>query len=67
MPSWCSRNLLLQHGRSTNGGAIFNAGTLILSNCTFAGNFASNLHGINGLSAITNTFTNGTAASAGRP
>ncbi len=61
------KNLLLQHGRSTNGGAIFNAGTLILSNCTFAGNFASNLHGINGLSAITNTFTNGTAASAGRP
>jgi hypothetical protein len=60
-------NLQLLHGRGTNGGAIFNAGALIISNCTIAGNAATNFPGVNGLNAFTNSFTNGTSASAGRP
>jgi hypothetical protein len=60
------RNLQLLHGLSTNGGAIYNAGTLIISNAIIAGNTATNLPGVNGLNAATNSATNGTAAGAGR-
>jgi hypothetical protein len=35
-------NLTLANGRSTNGGAIYNSGTLVLSNSTFSGNSVSN-------------------------
>lgn len=60
------KNLQLMHGLGTNGGAIYNAGTLVVSNCVFGGNLASNLSGVNGLNATTNSTTNGTPASAGR-
>ncbi len=35
-------NLTLANGRSTNGGAIYNSGTLVVSNCIFSGNSVSN-------------------------
>ncbi len=41
-------NLLLTNGGSTNGGAIYNAGTLIISNCLLTGNYATNSSGTNG-------------------
>ena len=41
-------NLILTGGIATNGGAIYNAGTLIVSNCLFAGNTATNTTGTNG-------------------
>jgi hypothetical protein len=41
-------NLELTNGGSTNGGAIYNKGTLIISNCVLTGNMASNISGVNG-------------------
>jgi hypothetical protein len=41
-------NLQLINGVSSSGGAIFNEGTLIISNSIFAGNFATNVTGVNG-------------------
>jgi CSLREA domain-containing protein len=35
-------NLTIANGSGTTGGAVYNAGTLIISNCTFSGNTASN-------------------------
>jgi len=35
-------NLTLANGTSTNGGAIYNSGTLVVSNSVFSGNSASN-------------------------
>ncbi len=49
-------NLQLINGTSTNGGAIYNNGTLIISNCIIAGNAATNVTGING---ATNNSANG--------
>jgi Immunoglobulin domain len=41
-------NLQLINGTSTNGGGIYNNGTLIISNCILAGNSATNVTGVNG-------------------
>jgi hypothetical protein len=58
-------NVVLLRGLGTNGGAIFNEGTLIVTNAIFAGNIASNFSGTNGGNAVSNNFgvpgTNGTA------
>src|SRR5437773_2576124 len=35
-------NLTLANGKSTNGGAIYNSGTLVISNSVFSGNSVSN-------------------------
>ena len=44
-------NLTISGGFNTNGGAIFNSagGTLIISNCLFTGNTATNFAGVAGL------------------
>jgi hypothetical protein len=49
-------NVQVINGTSTNGGAIYNAGTLIISNCIFAGNAATNVSGVAG---TTNSNGNG--------
>jgi len=49
-------NLQIINGQSTNGGAIYNLGTLIISNCIIAGNAATNLSGAEG---TTNSDGNG--------
>ncbi len=49
-------NLQLINGSSTNGGAIYNNGSLIISNCILAGNAATNVTGVNG---ATNSSGNG--------
>ena len=41
-------NLMLTNGGSTNGGAIYNEGTLVISNCLLTGNYATNASGANG-------------------
>jgi hypothetical protein len=38
-------NLQILNGTSTSGGAVFNEGTLIISNCIISGNSATNLSG----------------------
>src|SRR5208283_3049352 len=43
-------NLELTGGAGTNGGAIYNEGTLIISNCLLADNYAINTNGLGGLS-----------------
>jgi len=43
------KNLQILNGQSTNGGAIYNEGVLIISNCIIAGNAATNLSGTNGM------------------
>ncbi|HUD48964.1 MAG TPA: immunoglobulin domain-containing protein [Candidatus Baltobacteraceae bacterium] len=56
-------NLQLLNGISSSGGAIFNEGTLIISNCLIGGNGATNVTGVNG---TTNTSGgNGSDASSG--
>ena len=52
-------NLELTGGRSSNGGAIYNAGTLIISNCLLTGNRATNSSGANGGSGPLNLDSNG--------
>ena len=51
-------NLMLTNGGSTNGGAIYNEGTLVISNCLLTGNYATNATGANGSSG-TNLDSNG--------
>ncbi|HEX3720285.1 MAG TPA: hypothetical protein VH595_20225 [Verrucomicrobiae bacterium] len=41
-------NLQLLNGIAVGGGAIFNEGTLIISNCIISGNAATNINGVNG-------------------
>jgi hypothetical protein len=41
-------NLTLANGRGTNGGAIYNRGTLVLSDCTFSSNGAFGSNGMAG-------------------
>jgi hypothetical protein len=42
-------NLQIINGVSTNGGAIYNNGVLLISNCIIAGNSATNISGTNGM------------------
>ncbi|MGA2174815.1 MAG: immunoglobulin domain-containing protein [Verrucomicrobiota bacterium] len=60
-------NVQLLRGLSTNGGggAIFNEGTLIISNAIIAGNSATNFNGTNGINAATNSGLAGTDAAGG--
>jgi hypothetical protein len=43
------RGLTLANGRSTNAGAIWNDGTLVLTDCTFSNNIARGADGMNGV------------------
>ncbi|MGA2556726.1 MAG: immunoglobulin domain-containing protein, partial [Verrucomicrobiota bacterium] len=54
-------NLTISGGLNTNGGAIFNYadGTLILSNCLFTANSATNFAGVTGLNATSQGDING--------
>jgi hypothetical protein len=52
-------NVELMGGISTNGGAIYNAGTLVISNCVLTGNVATNITGTNGSSGPINGEGNG--------
>jgi len=47
-------NLQVLNGLSTNGGAIYNEGTLIISNCIISGNSATNVTGTNGATNLSN-------------
>ncbi|MGD0814149.1 MAG: immunoglobulin domain-containing protein [Verrucomicrobiota bacterium] len=58
-------NLLLTNGGSTNGGAIYNDGTLVISNCVLTGNYATNTNGLNGGSGAMGTSVNGTNGTSG--
>ncbi|MGP8199407.1 MAG: beta strand repeat-containing protein [Limisphaerales bacterium] len=53
-------NLELIGGGSTNGGAIYNEGTLIISNCLLTGNYATNTNGVIGGSGPLGLDSNGT-------
>jgi len=55
-------NVQVINGVSTNGGGIYNEGTLIISNCIFAGNSATNVTGVSG---VTNSNGNGGSGAAG--
>ena len=51
------QNLTLTNGQATNGGAINNAGTLTVNDCTFTSNTASGIYPPNGIGgAIVNDF-----------
>ena len=54
-------NLTISGGLNTNGGAIFNdtGGTLIISNCVFTGNTATNFAGAAGTDATSQGNNNG--------
>jgi hypothetical protein len=52
-------NVQLRHGLSGNGGAILNSGELIVSNCIFLDNAATNLDGENGIAATTTNAPDG--------
>jgi hypothetical protein len=54
-------NLTVMNGISTNGGAIYNSGTLIISNCILSGNSATNLSGGAGSSSSTGNGSSGAA------
>ena len=54
-------NLQLINGTSTNGGAIYSSGTLIISNCIIAGNSATNITGATGASSVNGNGGSGTA------
>jgi hypothetical protein len=54
-------NLQLINGTSTNGGAIYNNGTLVISNCIIAGNSATNITGATGVSSVNGNGGNGSA------
>jgi hypothetical protein len=58
-------NLQILGGISTMGGAIYNQGTLVLSNCFFYSNAATNANGVNGGDGATNGTANGTGATSG--
>src|SRR6266704_5610170 len=62
-------NLTLANGTSTNGGAIYNSGTLVVSNSMFSGNSASNsanafggavYNNLGTVTAINSSFSNNT-------
>jgi hypothetical protein len=57
------KNLQLINGIGTAGGAIFNEGTLIISNCIIAGNAATNVTGVNGTANTSGG--NGSSADSG--
>jgi RHS repeat-associated protein len=53
---------------TTNGGAIYNLGTNVISNCTISNNMAQGLNGINGANGVnvsSGTAGNGTVGTAG--
>jgi hypothetical protein len=54
-------NLQIINGQSTNGGAIYNLGTLIISNCIIAGNAATNFSGVTGTTNSNGNGGNGTS------
>lgn len=60
--------LTFSNGRSTNGGAIYNRGTFIASNCTFSGNVAAGKDGVNGANGAGNDENgkNGSDGATGR-
>jgi hypothetical protein len=58
-------NFELTGGGSTNGGAIYNAGTLVVSNCLFLLNFATNTSGVNGASGPIGIDSNGANGTSG--
>jgi hypothetical protein len=58
-------NLMLTNGGSTNGGAIYNEGTLIISNCLLAGNYATNTNGTDGTNALAGINGNGASGTPG--
>jgi len=58
------RHLTLANGRSTNAGAIWNDGTLVLTDCTFSNNIARGADGVAGLggtNGLADTTTRGSA------
>ena len=55
------KNLTITGGSSTNGGAIYNEGLLIISNCVFAANSATNASGAAGANG------SGGGSMAGKP
>jgi hypothetical protein len=57
--------LELTGGVSTNGGAIYNEGTLIISNCLLTGNLATNSSGTNGGSGPVGVDSNGANGGSG--
>ena len=62
-------NLTLSNGRRTNGGAIFNQGTLVAIDCTFTGNKANGITGVAGSNGTNGDLSgdNGTAGGNGGP
>ncbi len=56
-------NLTLANGQSANGGGIYNQGTLIASNCTFAGNNALGSNGVAGAAGRPGSGNGGNGAS----
>jgi predicted outer membrane repeat protein len=57
-------NLILTNGSSTNGGAIYSQGALVISNCIFAENSAIGATGLAGAAGTPNS-TDDTAGSGG--
>jgi hypothetical protein len=57
-------NIAMTGGSSTNGGAIYNAGNLTVSNCVFVNNYAINSNGIAGGNGFS-TGGNGTNGTSG--
>jgi hypothetical protein len=58
-------HLELTGGGSTNGGAVYNAGTLIVSNCLFLLNYATNITGTNGASGPLGVNSDGANGASG--
>jgi hypothetical protein len=58
-------NLELTNGGSTNGGAIYNEGTLIISNCLLTGNYATNISGASGSNGPAGIDSNGANGAPG--
>lgn len=58
------QELMLSNGRSTNGGAIFNEGHLVLTDCIFSNNVARGQDGRNGLPRLWLPGTDGSAGSS---
>ena len=63
------QKITITNGQATDGGAIRNEGTLIIQNCTFTSNTATNYGGAiyneGALTLTNNTFTNNTATNNG--
>jgi hypothetical protein len=58
-------NLQLRHGLGGNGGAILNSGQLIVSNCIFSENTATNANGTLGVAGTSTNAPDGTAGGTG--